>query len=85
MSKNGDGFSFTSLEDAMRALVSKWIIQALLLDQSNLHIMLRYRITLLQPFYHWGCGVLLFFGCSPLISLPKAGPKFGITSLSPRR
>ena len=35
-----------SPKDAMRLLMSKWNIQALLSDQSNLQILLRYHITL---------------------------------------
>ena len=35
----------TSPEDAKRALMSKWIIQALLPDHSDLQVLLRYHIT----------------------------------------
>lgn len=65
----------------MKTFVSKWIIQALLADHSNMQTLLRYYNTQLQPSYHgfWGPSSLrLFF----LISSPKVVHKFGITSLS---
>jgi hypothetical protein len=56
-------FSLTSPEDAMRALISKWILQALLPAQSNVQAILRYPITQLQPPYHgsWGPSSLWLF------------------------
>jgi hypothetical protein len=46
------GLSLTSLEDAMKALMSKWIIQAIMPDHANMQILVRCRITRLQPSYH---------------------------------
>lgn len=45
-------FSFISSKDVMKALMSKWIIQALLPGKSSLQIILKYRIMHLQPSYH---------------------------------
>lgn len=47
----------------MKALMSKWIVQALLPGQSNLRILLRYRITQLKPSCHgkWGLSSMWLF------------------------
>jgi hypothetical protein len=68
--KKVGGLSLASVEDAMRALMSKWIIQALLRTQSNLQVLIRYRIMQLQPSYH-AHGVLPLSGCSHSTSLLK--------------
>lgn len=81
MPKKVGGFSPTSLEDAMRAQMSKWITQALLHDQLNLQVLLRYRIKQLQPSCHgsWGPSSLWLF--SPNLEL-KANQKCGATFCS---
>lgn len=57
------GLSLTSSEDAMKALMSKWIIQAIMPDHANMQILVRCRITRLQPSYHdkWGPMSLWLF------------------------
>ena len=52
MLKKVGGLRLTSLEDAMHALTSKWIIQAFLLGHANLQVLLKYRIMQLQPSCH---------------------------------
>ena len=42
--KKVGGLSLISPEGTMKALISKWVIQALLYGKSNLQIILRYRI-----------------------------------------
>ena len=56
MPKENSGLSLLSPEDAIKALMSKWIVQALLPGKSNLQIILRCFIMQLQPFYYgpWG-------------------------------
>ena len=56
MPKKFGGLGLTLPDDAMGALMSKWIIWALLPGQLNLQITLTYGITLMQPSYHnlWG-------------------------------
>ena len=49
MPKKVGGLTIISPEDAMKALMSKWVIQALLLGKSNLQTILRHRIKQLQP------------------------------------
>ena len=51
MLKKVGGLSLPSSEDDMKTIVSKWIVQALLPDHSNLQTLLRYCITQLQPSY----------------------------------
>ena len=69
MAKKVGGQSLIFPEDAMRALMSKWIIQALLLGQSNMQVLLRYHIMQLQHCYHgsWGPSSLWLF--SPNFSI----------------
>lgn len=57
------GLSVTSSEDAIKALISKWIIQAVMPDHANMQILVRCRITWLQPCYHdkWGPTSLWLF------------------------
>ena len=57
------GLSLTSLEDALRVLMSTWIIQALLPGQLNLQILLRYHIMQLQLSCHgsWGPSTMCLF------------------------
>jgi hypothetical protein len=66
MPKKVGGLSLTLPEDAMKALMSKWINQALLPSKSNLQIILRYHIMHLQPSYHgpWGPSSLWPFSSS---------------------
>lgn len=49
MPKKIEGLSLISLEDATKALMNKWIIQALFSSKLNIQIILRYSITQLQP------------------------------------
>ena len=65
----------------MRVLTSKWIIQAIVFGQSNIQVLLRYRILQLQPSCH-GFGAHPLFGCSLKISQTKVGQKFDTSSLS---
>lgn len=60
---NVSGLGLISPEDAMKLLMSKWIVQALLPGMSNLQIILQYRITKLQPSNHgpWGPSSLWLF------------------------
>ena len=46
------GLSLTSSEDAMKALMSKWIVQAIMHGHANIQFFTRFRITRLQPSYH---------------------------------
>ena len=64
-------------EDAMKALMSKWVIQTILLGKWNLQIILRYRIKQLQP-YPWSMGSVL-----PMVVLPTILYKGMIQSLAP--
>ena len=81
MPKKVEGLSLTSSEDAMRALMSKWITQALLPSQLNLQVLLRYHITQLQPSCHgsWAPSSLWLF--SPIFEL-KVDQKCGATFCS---
>lgn len=81
MPKEISGPSLISPKDAMKALMSEWIVQALLPNKSNLQIILRSCIMQLQPSYYgpWGPSPLWLF--SPNFST-KGGLKFGITLLN---
>ena len=74
MFKKVGGLSLISPKDAMKALVSKWVIQALLLSKSNLQIISRYCIKQLQPSTHgpWGPPP---YGYSSHNSLQRGGSK----------
>lgn len=63
MSKKIGGLSLTSLKDATRAFMGKWIIQSLLHSQPNLQVLLRDHITQLQTSCHgsWGPSSLWLF------------------------
>jgi len=60
MPKKVRGLSFLSPKDAMKALMSKWVIQALLPGKLNLQTILKYHIEQLQPSHHgpWGLSSL---------------------------
>ena len=79
--KKVGGLSFTSLEDAMRVLMSKWIIQALLLGQSNLQVILNYCIMQLQPSY-MAYVVVPLSSCYFPASLSKVDQKDGAILLN---
>jgi hypothetical protein len=51
--------NLVNLEDAVVALMSKWIVKALEPGMSNLHIMLRYRLGNYQP-YQWAKNLEFF-------------------------
>jgi hypothetical protein len=74
ISKKVGGFSLILPHGAMKTLMNKRIIHALLHGKMNLQIILRYRITLLHPSYHsrWGPSSLWLF--SPNFST-KGGSK----------
>lgn len=80
--KNVGGLNLISPDDAMKALMSQWIIQDLIPGKLNLRIFVRYlyEVATFLPrstgsFY----GVLPPCDCSPYISSPRVGPKFGTT------
>ena len=68
------GLSLISPSDAIKTLMNKLVIQALLPSKSNLQIISRYCITQLQPSPHgpWGHFSLWLF--SPQFSI-KGGSK----------
>lgn len=74
MSKKVEYLSLILPEDVIYAFISKWVIQALFFGNSNLPIILRYRITQLQPSSHgpWGPSSSWLF--SPQFST-KGGSK----------
>ena len=74
MPKKVGDLSLTSPEHAMKALMSKWVTQALLPEISNLQTVLRHCIKQLQPSTHgpWGPSTLWLF--SPHFST-KGGTK----------
>ena len=77
MSPKKGVFSFISSKDVMKALFSKWIIQALLPSKSSLQIILRLcNCNLLTTVYR----VILPYSCSPQISPLSVGPKFDTRS-----
>lgn len=63
MPKRVGGFHLTPPDDAMRALMSKWITQAISHSQLNMQVLLRYHITQLQHscYGSWGMSSLWLF------------------------
>jgi hypothetical protein len=62
LKKKERGLGMIDPGDAVNALMSKWIITACEPGQSNFKIMLRYRLTLLQPYSggYWNPSMLWF-------------------------
>ena len=48
--KNLGGVNLINLEDAVAALMSKWVVKALEPGDSNLHLFLRFRLSQYQPY-----------------------------------
>lgn len=64
--RNNGGLELMNPEDAMIALMAKWVVKAMEPGNSNLHLLLRYRLSMYQPFSggRW-CPSLEYF------TLPK--------------
>ena len=48
--KNTGGVNLINPEDAVAALMTKWLVKALEPGDSNLHLFLRYRLSMYQPY-----------------------------------
>ena len=48
--KNAGGVNLINPEDAVAALMTKWMVKALEPGDSNLHLFLRYRLSMYQPY-----------------------------------